>query len=67
MFVITPVLLAHTIGLADILGGKILFEGSKPPQFKVEIAAWLGELVELLDLEQIEHPLVQDQFMVEPQ
>ncbi len=41
MFAIAPVLLAHTIALAGILGGKILLEGTKLPQFKVEIAAWL--------------------------
>ena len=35
------VLLAHTIGLAGILGGRIWYEGATLPQFKLEIAAWL--------------------------
>ncbi len=41
MFAIAPILLAHTIALAGILGGKILHEGATLPQFKVEIAAWM--------------------------
>jgi hypothetical protein len=41
VFAFAPLLLAHTIMLAGILGGKIWHEGATLPQFKLEIAAWL--------------------------
>ena len=48
VFAFAPVLLAHTIGLAGILGGKIWHEGATLPQFKVEIAAWMVFLMLLV-------------------
>ncbi len=41
VFAFAPVLLAHTIGLAGIFGGKIWHEGATLPQFKLEIAVWM--------------------------
>jgi hypothetical protein len=41
VFAFAPVLLAHTIGLAGIMGGRIWHEGATLPQFKLEIAAWV--------------------------
>lgn len=43
-----PLLLAHSIGLAGILGGKIGNEGAKLPEFKMEIAAWVIFLTALV-------------------
>ena len=48
VFAFAPVLLAHTIALAGILGGKIWHEGATLPQFKVEIAAWIVFLMLLV-------------------
>jgi hypothetical protein len=48
MFAFVPVLLAHTIGLAGILGGKIWHDGATLPQFKLEIAAWMVFLLLLV-------------------
>ena len=48
MFAFVPVLLAHTIGLTGILGGKIWHEGATLPQFKLEIAAWMVFLLLLV-------------------
>jgi hypothetical protein len=48
VFAFAPVLLAHTIGLAGILGGKIWHEGATLPQFKLEIAAWMVFLILLV-------------------
>lgn len=45
VFAFAPVLLAQSIGLAGILGGKILCEGATLPQFKLEIVAWLAFLM----------------------
>jgi len=41
VFAFAPVLLAQTIGLAGILGGKIWHEGATLPQFELEIVAWM--------------------------
>ncbi|MFA6134053.1 MAG: hypothetical protein WC869_08575 [Phycisphaerae bacterium] len=43
-----PILLAHTIGLAGILGGKIWHEGATLPQFKLEIGVWMVFLMLLV-------------------
>lgn len=48
MFAFQPVLIAHTIALAGILGGKIWNEGARLPQFKLEITFWLIFLVVLV-------------------
>ena len=48
VFAFAPVLLAHTIGLAGILGGRIWYEGATLPQFKLEIAAWIVFLMALV-------------------
>ena len=45
VFAFAPVLFAHTIGLAGILGGKIWHESATLPQFKLELAAWMVFLV----------------------
>lgn len=41
VFSFTPLLLAQTIALSGVLGGKIWHEGATLPQFKLEIAAWV--------------------------
>lgn len=41
VFALLPLILAHTIGLAVILGGKILHEGATLPEFKFELLAWM--------------------------
>lgn len=43
-----PVLLAQTITVAGVVGGKIWHEGARLPQFKLEIAAWIVSLVLLM-------------------
>jgi hypothetical protein len=48
VFAFAPVLLAHTIALAGIFGGKIWHEGATLPQFKLEIAAWMVFLMLLV-------------------
>lgn len=48
MYAFAPVLLAQTIGIAGILGGKIWHEGARLPQFKLEIAAWMVFLLLLV-------------------
>ena len=48
VFAFQPVLLAQTIALSGILGGKIWHEGAKLPQFKLEIAFWILFLVLLV-------------------
>jgi hypothetical protein len=40
-FAFAPIVVAHTIGLAGIIGGKIWHEGAKLPQFKMEIVIWM--------------------------
>lgn len=42
-----PIMLAHTIGLAGVLAGRIWYEGASLPQFELEIAAWLVVLLVL--------------------
>ena len=41
VFAFAPVLLAQTVALAGVLGGKIWHEGATLPQFKLEIAVWM--------------------------
>jgi hypothetical protein len=41
LFAFQPILIAHTVGLAGIIGGKIWHEGAALPQFKIEIAFWI--------------------------
>ena len=48
MFAFVPVLLAHTIPIAGVLGGKIWHEGATLPQFKLEIATWIDFLMLLV-------------------
>ena len=48
VFAFAPVLLAQTIALAGILGGKIWHEGATLPQFKLEIVAWMVFLLVLV-------------------
>jgi hypothetical protein len=48
VYAFSPVLLAQTIALAGILGGKIWHEGATLPQFKLEILAWLVFLLLLV-------------------
>jgi hypothetical protein len=48
VFAFAPVLLAQTIMLAGIVGGKIWHEGAALPQFKLEIAAWMVFLLLLV-------------------
>jgi hypothetical protein len=47
-FAFQPMLVAHTVGLAGIVGGKILNEGATLPQFKMELTFWLIALVLLV-------------------
>ncbi len=47
-FAFALVLMAHSVGLAGILGGKIWHEGATLPQFKLELAAWLVFLIMLV-------------------
>jgi hypothetical protein len=39
VFAISPVLLAHTVVLSGVIGGRILHEGAKLPAFQMEILA----------------------------
>jgi hypothetical protein len=48
IFAFAPVLLAQTIALSGIIGGKIWHEGATLPQFKLEIVAWMVLLVLLV-------------------
>jgi len=48
VFAFAPVLLAHTVGLAGVLGGRIWHEGATLPQFKLEIVAWMVILMLLV-------------------
>ena len=48
MFAFAPILLAHTIALSGIIGGKIWYEGATLPEFKLEIVAWMVLLVLLV-------------------
>lgn len=43
-----PVLIAHTVMLAGVFGGKIWHEGATLPQFKLEIIAWMVFLMLLV-------------------
>lgn len=45
VFAFAPLLIAHTVGLAGILGGKIWHEGATLPQFKMELVVWLVGLM----------------------
>lgn len=45
VFALAPILLAHTVVLAGVIGDKIWHEGATLPQFKVEIAAWIAFLI----------------------
>ena len=47
-FAFQPVLIAHTIALAGVIGGRIWFEGASLPQFKMEITFWLVFLIMLV-------------------
>ena len=40
-FAYQPVLIAHTIALAGVFGGRIWHEGARLPQFKMEMTFWL--------------------------
>jgi hypothetical protein len=48
VYAFSPILLVHTLMLSGSIGNKILHEGAKLPQFKVEIAAWIVSLVLLV-------------------
>ena len=48
MYAFAPVLLAQTIGIAGILGGKIWHEALALPQFRLEIATWMVFLLLLV-------------------
>lgn len=41
VFAFAPVLVAHTVGLSGAIASKILHEGARLPQFKLEIVAWM--------------------------
>jgi hypothetical protein len=47
-FAFQPLLIAHTVALAGIVGGKIWHNGATLPQFKMEIAFWLIFLILLV-------------------
>ena len=48
IYAFAPILLVHTITLSGSIANKILHEGAKLPQFKVEIAAWIVALTLLV-------------------
>ncbi len=45
VFAFTPVLLAHTVVLSGVIGGRILHEGMKLPAFQIEIVAAVALLM----------------------
>ena len=45
VFAFTPVLLAHTVVLSGVIGGRIWHEGMKLPAFQMEIAAAVALLM----------------------
>jgi len=47
---LTPVLLAHTLAISGAIGGRILHENAKLPQFQTEIALVIGLLAVLVIL-----------------
>jgi hypothetical protein len=47
-FAFQPVLIAHTIALAGVFGGRIWHEGARLPQFKMEIVVWMVFLMLLV-------------------
>jgi hypothetical protein len=47
-FAFQPILLAHTVTIAGVLGGKIWHEGAMLPQFKLEIVVWMAGLMLLV-------------------
>lgn len=47
-FALQPVMIAHTIVLAGVFGGRIWHEGASLPQFKMEITFWLICLIVLI-------------------
>ena len=48
VFAFQPLLLAHMIALSGILGGRILNEHAKLPQFQLEIVFWIIALIILV-------------------
>jgi hypothetical protein len=53
MFAIQPVLIAHTVALAGVLGSRIRNEGATLPQFKLEIVIWVVYLLLLVLIPQL--------------
>lgn len=48
VFAFAPVLLAHTVAIAGMFGGRIWHDGATLPQFKMEIVAWFAFLMVLI-------------------
>ena len=48
VFAFAPVLLANTVTISGVIGGKIWHEGATLPQFKLEIIAWMVFLILLV-------------------
>ena len=48
VFAFAPVLLANTVTISGVIGGKIWHEGATLPQFKLEIVAWMVFLILLV-------------------
>jgi hypothetical protein len=48
VFAFAPVLLAHTVVLSGVIGGRILHEGAKLPAFQMEIAAAVALLMTIV-------------------
>ena len=48
LYAFSPVLLAHTIGLAGSMASSIWHEGAKLPQFKLDIVFWMIALMLLV-------------------